>query len=186
MLLVTATRLLKLRYTDSASEMTPATEGGMTRSAGLAVLTLGVAACGGGPKTQIDPNREVVGTRWNAIIATSPGLVGALQVKGTGWMAQKDRDSTQTRAYVAIENAVPGGEHPWHVHVGRCGNDRGIPGRPPGPGSQLGRVFHQHPRIRQQHEDHHRLRKPGAAQPLAAAAPCPSPAPWGRGHWVPL
>ena len=98
----------------------------MTRSAGLAVLTLGVAACGGGPKTQIDPNREVVGTRWNAIIATSPGLVGALQVKGTGWMAQKDRDSTQTRAYVAIENAVPGGEHPWHVHVGRCGNDRGI------------------------------------------------------------
>ena len=98
----------------------------MTRSAGLAVLTLGVAACGGGPKTQIDPNREDVGTRWNAIIATSPGLVGALQVKGTGWMAPKDRDSTQTRAYVAIENAVPGGEHPWHVHVGRCGNDRGI------------------------------------------------------------
>jgi hypothetical protein len=25
-----------------------------------------------------------------------------------------------------IQNAVPGGEHPWHVHMGQCGSDRGI------------------------------------------------------------
>ena len=32
----------------------------------------------------------------------------------------------QTEAYVSIENAAPGGQHPWHVHVGQCGQDRGI------------------------------------------------------------
>lgn len=100
----------------------------MTHSAvaGLVVVAMGVAACGGGKKVEIDPNREAIGTRWNALVATSPQLAGALQVKGSGWMAVKNRDTTRTRAFARIENAVPGGEHPWHVHLGRCGSDRGI------------------------------------------------------------
>ncbi|HEU4473916.1 MAG TPA: hypothetical protein VFR72_03710 [Gemmatimonadales bacterium] len=98
----------------------------MTRSWAMGVLALGAAACGGGSRVEIDPNREVIGTRWNATLATSKQLAGALQVKGTGWMAGDDGDATKTRAFAAIENAVPGGEHPWHVHVGRCGTDRGI------------------------------------------------------------
>jgi hypothetical protein len=107
-------------------------EDGMARSkaVGLVLFAVGVAACGGGSRTQIDPNREMVGTRWNAILATSAQLAGALQVKGSGWMATRDRDTTQTRAFAAIENAVPGGDHPWHVHLGRCGTDRGIFGPP--------------------------------------------------------
>jgi hypothetical protein len=96
-----------------------------SRAAGLVALALGTAACGG-KRVDIDPSREAVGTRWNAVLATSRQLAGAIQVKGTGWMAGDEGDTAKTRAAVMIENAVPGGEHPWHVHVGRCGTDRGI------------------------------------------------------------
>ncbi len=91
---------------------------------GLALAALGTAACGGGSRVEIDPNREMIGDRWNASLATSTQLAGAVQVKGMGWMAGDD--TAKTRAFASIENAVPGGEHPWHVHRGRCGVDRGI------------------------------------------------------------
>ena len=38
---------------------------------------------------------------------------------------EEEGDTTETRAFISIQNAVPGGEHPWHVHVGQCGQDRG-------------------------------------------------------------
>jgi hypothetical protein len=91
-------------------------------------VTLSAAACGGGKKVEIDPDRELVGTRWNAVLSTPANLAGAVQVKGSGWMAGEKGDTTKTRAFVSIQNAVPGGEHPWHVHLGRCGEDRGILG----------------------------------------------------------
>jgi hypothetical protein len=94
----------------------------------LLVLALVSAACGGRRGIGIDPDREMVGERWNATLATSAQLAGAMQVKGTGWMGRVDGDTSKTRAYASIENAVPGGEHPWHVHMGQCGNDRGILG----------------------------------------------------------
>jgi hypothetical protein len=43
-------------------------------------------------------------------------------------MAGDPKDQGQTRAHVQISNAVPGGQHPWHVHRGRCGTDQGILG----------------------------------------------------------
>lgn len=88
-------------------------------------LALAVGGCGG-KNVEIDPESATVGTRWNATLATSAQLAGAVQVKGTGWMSGEKDDTTKTRAYVSIQNAVPGGEHPWHVHLGQCGNDRGI------------------------------------------------------------
>jgi hypothetical protein len=94
-------------------------------AATLLGLALAGAACGG-KSINIDPDREAVGTRWNATLATSQQMAGAVQVKGSGWMAREDNDTTETRAFVSIQNAVPGGEHPWHVHMGQCGNDRGI------------------------------------------------------------
>ncbi len=94
----------------------------------LLALALLTAACGGRRGVEIDPNRELVGDRWNATLATSAALAGAVQVKGTGWMAGEEDDTTKTRAFASIQNAVPGGEHPWHVHMGQCGNDRGILG----------------------------------------------------------
>ena len=96
----------------------------------LVPCTLGLVACGGGPAVEINPQDAVVGVRWNATLATPAQLAGAMQVRGRGWMEQWDRDSTRTRASVSIENAVPGGEHPWHVHLGQCGADRGILGPP--------------------------------------------------------
>ncbi len=98
-------------------------------TAGFVLCTLTLAACGGGGRAvEINPQDAVVGTRWNASLATPSGLVGASQVRGTSWMGQRDGDATQTRASVSIENAVPGGRHPWHVHVGQCGSNGGILG----------------------------------------------------------
>ena len=94
----------------------------------LVGLALAAAACGGSKGVEIDPNRELVGSRWNAILSTPTQLAGAVQLKGSGWMAADQDDTTKTRAFASIQNAVPGGEHPWHVHLGQCGNDRGILG----------------------------------------------------------
>jgi hypothetical protein len=96
----------------------------------LIVSAVTLAGCGG-RAVEIDPNAKPVASRWNGTLATPAGLAGALQVKGTAWMGYKEKDSTQTRAHVAIENATPGARHPWHVHIGQCGSDRGIFG-PPG------------------------------------------------------
>ena len=91
-------------------------------------LLAALAACGGGRAVEIDPEQQAIGTRWNATLATPAELVGATQVGGTGWMGSDGRESGRTEAAVAITNAAPGGRHPWHVHVGQCGNDQGIYG----------------------------------------------------------
>jgi hypothetical protein len=88
-------------------------------------FAMAAAACGG-KNVEIDPDQELVGTRWNATLATPTNLAGAVQVKGSGWMAGEKGGTTKTRAFVSIQNAVPGGEHPWHVHLGQCGTDLGI------------------------------------------------------------
>ena len=93
-----------------------------------AAVALG--ACGGGrAPVQIDPGAETATSRWNATLETPAGLAGAVQVQGSGWMAEATgSDTARTRAFVEIRNAAPGGRHPWHVHRGRCGNDLGILG----------------------------------------------------------
>lgn len=98
------------------------------RLVGLAVVSITLAACGGSKRpVEINPQeQQVVASRWNAILATPAELAGATQVKGNGWMAADPKDPNKTRAHVSVTNAVPGGEHPWHVHVGRCGQDQGI------------------------------------------------------------
>jgi hypothetical protein len=95
-------------------------------TAGLIVSALAAAACGGGGGVRINPNAQPVAGRWNAVLSTPAQLAGVTQVRGTGWMATKEKDTMRTEAHVAIENALPGGRHPWHVHVGQCGADRGI------------------------------------------------------------
>ena len=84
-------------------------------------------ACGGGRAASINTSALGVGDRWNATLATPSELIGAVQVTGTGWMAADD-DPAETRAGATLANATPGGEHPWHVHVGRCGSNGAIVG----------------------------------------------------------
>jgi hypothetical protein len=95
-------------------------------TAGLLFSATGLAACGGGGGIRINPNAQPVASRWNAVLATPGRLAGVSQVRGTGWMGTREKDTTQTEAHVLIENAAPGGQHPWHVHLGQCGADRGI------------------------------------------------------------
>lgn len=86
------------------------------------------AGCGGSRAVEINPQQQPVGARWNATLATPAELTGASQVRGSAWMGTDGRDSSRARASVSIQNAVPGGRHPWHVHIGQCGNDQGILG----------------------------------------------------------
>ena len=94
-------------------------------AAGLIVSAVTLAGCGGGGP-HINPDAKPIAGRWNATIATPAGLAGALQVSGRGWMGANPKEATETDAYVSIENASPGGQHPWHVHRGQCGSDQGI------------------------------------------------------------
>jgi len=94
-------------------------------AAGLLTSALALSACGGGG-SRIDTKAEPVTDRWNATLASPSELAGAVQVRGSGWMGHKEKDEAQTHAHVAISNASPGGQHPWHVHRGRCGADQGI------------------------------------------------------------
>ena len=96
-------------------------------AAGLIAAAAVLAGCGG-HGVRIDPDAQPVAKRWNATLSTPAGLSGALQVRGTGWMGVREKDATKTEAYVSIENAAPGGRHPWHVHLGQCGSDQGILG----------------------------------------------------------
>lgn len=96
-------------------------------AAGMAVL--GASACGGGRAAEIRTSEYPAGERWTASLATPAAMVGATQMSGTAWMAQGN-DPAQTHVEISIENAVPGGRHPWHVHRGTCGNDQGILGPP--------------------------------------------------------
>ena len=96
-------------------------------SAGLIAAAATLAGCGG-HAVKIDPKAQPVSSRWNAVLATPAGLAGAIQVRGTGWMAPDPKDSAKAKAHVEIANAAPGGVHPWHVHRGQCGNDMGVLG----------------------------------------------------------
>jgi hypothetical protein len=95
--------------------------------AGLIVSAVILAGCGS-RGAHIEQNDPDLASRWTATLATPPELAGALQIRGTAWMGYKEKDSTQTQAHVSIENAAPGGRHPWHVHMGQCGRDQGILG----------------------------------------------------------
>ena len=93
-----------------------------------ALITAATLLGCGGHAVKIDPNAQPVADRWNATLATPAGLAGAIQVRGTGWLAANPKDTARSKAHVEITNAAPGGVHPWHVHRGQCGNDMGILG----------------------------------------------------------
>jgi hypothetical protein len=99
-----------------------------TIAVALGVSVLILSACGGRRAVEINPKEELASNRWNATLATPAEMAGATQVRGTAWMGASERDAAKTEAGVSISNAAPGGEHPWHVHIGRCGMDQGILG----------------------------------------------------------
>jgi hypothetical protein len=99
------------------------------RFAVLAVTLAAVSACSVFQRkraVEIKDTSIPPGSRWNATLATPSSLAGALQVRGSAWMAP---EGDNTRAHVDISNAAPGGVHPWHVHIGQCGDNGQIFGQ---------------------------------------------------------
>jgi hypothetical protein len=94
----------------------------------LTLAAIALASCGGHQSVEINPNSAPVAARWNGVLATPPELAGIVQVRGQAWMGPDAKDLDKTQANVSISNAVPGGQHPWHVHRGQCGTDQGILG----------------------------------------------------------
>jgi hypothetical protein len=76
--------------------------------------------------TEIKPQDIPVGERWNATLATPSGLAGAVQVRGSGYLARDPSGSA--KAVIHVSNATPGGLHPWSVRVGLCGTDNPVLG----------------------------------------------------------
>lgn len=100
----------------------------MARTLAMALSLFVLSSCGGRQPVEINPSAQSVATRWNGTLSTPAQLAGALQIRGLAWMGADQEDADETRAYAEISNAAPGGEHPWHVHRGRCGSDQGILG----------------------------------------------------------
>jgi hypothetical protein len=92
----------------------------------LSLTAVAMIACGGRRSVEINSNTQPVASRWNGVLATPPELAGIVQVRGQGWMGPDPKELDKTQAHVDISNAVPGGQHPWHVHRGQCGSDKGI------------------------------------------------------------
>ena len=101
------------------------------RTLALVTVTLAVAACNPfrrDPVTSV--SRDVnVNERWSATLVTPAALAGAVQMNGTAFM-QPAQGGQHTDLSLRVANATPGGLHPWQVHYGRCGEDRGIFGTP--------------------------------------------------------
>lgn len=93
--------------------------------AGLIVCGAALA-CGGRQPVEINPDAQSMATRWSGTLSSPPELGGVSDMRGQGWMGADPKDQGQTRAHVEVSNAVPGGQHPWHVHRGKCGTDQGI------------------------------------------------------------
>ena len=94
--------------------------------AGLTVCGIALTSCGGRQPVEINPDAQSLGTRWNGTLSSPPELGGVSAIGGQGWMGADPKEQGETRAHVEISNAVPGGQHPWHVHRGQCGADQGI------------------------------------------------------------
>lgn len=76
-------------------------------------------------------------SRWTATLAPTTtardtaAITGATTVTlgGRGTM-MPGSTASETRAMISLFGAIPGATHAWHVHLGSCGNDRGIVGSP--------------------------------------------------------
>jgi hypothetical protein len=88
-------------------------------------------------QVEVETGDVVLDSRWIATLAPvavardSGAITGATTVAlgGRGSM-MRGSSSTETRAMLSLFGAAPGSTHAWHIHLGSCGNDRGIIGSP--------------------------------------------------------
>ncbi len=102
----------------------------------LTVAAISVAACAQ-RQVEVRTGDVVLDSRWVATLAPvtttrdSAAITGATTVTlgGRGRM-MPGSTSTETHAMLSLFGAQPGSTHAWHIHLGSCGNDRGIVGSP--------------------------------------------------------
>ena len=102
----------------------------------LAIAAAALVACAQ-RQVEVETGDVVLDSRWIATLAPvaitrdSGAITGATTVAlgGRGSM-MRGSSSVETRAMLSLFGAAPGSTHAWHIHLGSCGNDRGILGSP--------------------------------------------------------
>jgi hypothetical protein len=107
-----------------------------TRILATAVATSALAACAQ-RQVEVAGGDVVLNSRWIATLAPvtvtrdSAAITGSTNVNLGGRASMMPGGtSIETRAMISLFGAEPGSTHAWHVHLGSCGNDRGIIGSP--------------------------------------------------------
>jgi hypothetical protein len=77
------------------------------------------------PVVQVSRGDVNANSRWSGTLASPSSLSGAVQMKGSVTMTPGSNDG-RTVVNLNLENATPGGVHPWQLHRGRCGSDDGV------------------------------------------------------------
>jgi hypothetical protein len=79
----------------------------------------------------------VLDSRWTATLAPTTTVRDSAAITGAPTVTLGGRGTMmpgstfqETRAMISLFGATPGSSHAWHVHLGTCGNDRGILGSP--------------------------------------------------------
>ena len=102
----------------------------------LTASTVALAACTQ-RQVEVETGDVILDSRWVATLAPvsvardSAAITGATTVTlgGRGSM-MRGSNSVETRAMLSLFGAAPGSTHAWHIHLGSCGNDRGVIGSP--------------------------------------------------------
>lgn len=91
-----------------------------------AALTLGACSIFQ-PKAAVEMKATDVtlNSSWHAHVASPAELAGAVQMNGSASMAPGVKRGT-TEVVMKLGNTTPGGVHPWAVHLGQCGADKGM------------------------------------------------------------
>ena len=107
-----------------------------TRFVLTAAAVSALAACAQ-RQVEVETGDVVMDSRWIATLAPvtvardSAAITGATTVSLGGRASMMPGStSTETRAMLSLFGAEPGSTHAWHIHLGSCGNDRGIIGAP--------------------------------------------------------
>jgi len=97
-------------------------------SLALVAMTLTLVACSVfQPRAAVRMSTADVNlnSRWHASIASPAELAGAVQMSGSASIAPGTKRGT-TEVVLKVANSSPGGLHPWAIHLGQCGADKGV------------------------------------------------------------
>ncbi len=98
------------------------------RSLALVATALTLGACSAfQPKSAVEMRTgdATLNSSWHARIASPSDLAGAVQMNGSASMAPGVKRGT-TAVVMNLGNTSPGGVHPWAIHLGQCGADKGV------------------------------------------------------------